>query len=208
LTYSLPSGDRPGWGLLIALGIAAFWNGIVSVFLGVLIHGYLNGKPDWCLTVFLVPFVLVGLALIALVLVALVSFLTGLLAGSLRVEIAAHPLVPGSSTEVLIEQFGLCPLRSVRVALRCVESATYTAGTSTSTETKEVYSADVASPEGSLAGGLLTKVTVPPDAVHSFEATHNKITWTLQVHGRILGVLPHGSEYPVIVRPGIDGGNP
>ncbi len=207
LTYSLPSSDRPGWRLLLVLGLAVFWNSILSVFLGVVIHHYLNGQPSWFLSVFLVPFVLVGLLLLALALFALVSFFGGLLAGSLRVEIAAHPLLPGSSAEVLIEQIGLCPLRSVRVALKCVESATYSDGEGASTRTNAVYRSDVAGPEPSLAGGLRTPVTVPPDAMHSFEAPHNKITWVLQVHGRLLGVLSYGREYPVIVRPGIDGGS-
>jgi hypothetical protein len=206
LAYSLASNSRPGTSLLIALGIAAFWNGIVSVFVVHVIHGFVIGQPNWFLTVFLVPFVLVGLVLLGVVLFALVYFVGSLLAGGLHLEIAAHPLLPGSSSEILVEQRGACPLGSVRVTLKCTESATYTAGTNSSTATKEVYRQDVLGPEPSLAGALRGTVTVPAGAMHSFEANHNKITWTVEVRGRVLGVLPHGCEFPVIVRPGSEGG--
>jgi hypothetical protein len=178
---------------------------MVSIFLGVAIHEYLNGQPSWFLLLFLVPFVLVGLLLLAAALFALAYVLVGLLTGSLRVEIATHPLLPGSSAEVFIEQVGLCPLRSVQMVLKCVESARYSDGEGLLTTTKEVYRSDVAGPEPNLSGGLRTTLTVPSDAMHSFEAPHNKITWVLEVHGRLFGVLPYGKEYPVIVRPGMDG---
>ena len=205
LTYRLASNSRPGRFVLVALGVAVFWNGIVSIFLGQLIQGYLQGRPDWCLTMFLIPFVLIGLVLLAGVLLALVSFLGSLLAGSLDVEIAAHPLRPGSSCEFLARQVGPCRLRCARLTLKCSESATYTAGTNTVTATKEVYRADIAGPVPSLDGGVRGTLTVPPDAMHSFEANHNKITWHLEVHGWLLGLLPHGSEFPVIVLPSTGG---
>jgi hypothetical protein len=208
LTYRLTSSDSPGCFLLGALGVALFWNGIVSVFLYHMINGHLRGRPDWCLTVFLVPFVLVGLGMIVAVVAALVGFVTSLLAGSLRVEIAGHPLVPGGSYGYLVEQSGLVPLGNVRLTLKCTESATYTAGTSTSTATKEVYRAGVAGPAPSLDGGLRGTLTVPAEAMHSFDGKHNKISWSLQVSGRLLGILPHSQEYPVILLPAGGGPSP
>jgi hypothetical protein len=53
--------------------------------------------------------------------------------------------------------------------------------------------------------GLRGTLTVPPDAMHSFESPHNKITWTLRVKGRVGGVLPYQREYPVIVLPAPEG---
>ncbi|MFO0930814.1 MAG: hypothetical protein U0736_27910 [Gemmataceae bacterium] len=107
-----------------------------------------------------------------------------------------------------MDQFGLSALRNARVTLKCTESATYTAGTSTSTATREVVRAPVGESAGSLAGGMRGTLLVPDEAMHSFEAAHNKITWTLEVRGRVAGFLPHSQEYPVIVRPAAGGSTP
>ena len=203
LAYRLPSSSKPGLSLLVALAIAVFWNGIVSVFVGLTVHHFWIGQPNWFMVLFLTPFVLIGLVLLVVVLAALFHLLGSLLAGSVRVEIAAHPLVPGSSVDFLIEQSGLVALRDVKVTLHCKESATFTAGTNTRTATQETYLAEVLGPGESLVGGLRGTLNVPADAMHSFEAPHNKITWTLQVSGRILSVLPFGSDYLFIVRPGV-----
>ena len=52
-------------GKLIAITfVCLFWNGIVSVFVWQASKGWRTGNPDGCLTVFLIPFVLIGLLLI------------------------------------------------------------------------------------------------------------------------------------------------
>src|SRR5436305_92996 len=50
--------------LLGLVFLALFWNGIVSVFVWQMILGWKNGQADGCLTAFLIPFILIGLALI------------------------------------------------------------------------------------------------------------------------------------------------
>src|SRR5947207_7999497 len=49
------------------LGVALFWNGIVSVFVTHGISGWKHGHGEWFLTFFMIPFVLVGLGLLAFV---------------------------------------------------------------------------------------------------------------------------------------------
>ncbi len=55
------------------LFINLFWNGIVSVFVYVLIYGDKNGRPQggerWGMALFLVPFVVIGLAMFAALIV-------------------------------------------------------------------------------------------------------------------------------------------
>ena len=46
---------------------------------------------------------------------------------------------------------------------------------------------------------------VPGQAMHSFAAAHNKIAWTLRLKGRVGGILPYESEYPVLVLPAEEG---
>jgi hypothetical protein len=201
LACSSSSGD-------LLLAIAVCWNGIVFTLVNSVIHDYRNFQPNWLLMLFLVPFVLIGLFLMIAVLLCLVDFLISLPAGSLRVEIAKHPLHPGSSVGILVKQSGLVPLRNVRVTLRCREWTRYTQGTDTRTDTKEVVNIDVLGPEPSLDGGLLGTLKVPGDAMYSFKAPHNKITWTLAIDGQTLHNLPCRDEYPIIVRPASGGVRP
>ncbi|HOP98860.1 MAG TPA: DUF3592 domain-containing protein, partial [Verrucomicrobiota bacterium] len=49
---------------LILVGVALFWNGIVSVFLTQVVQSWRRGDPEWFLTLFMVPFVVVGLGFI------------------------------------------------------------------------------------------------------------------------------------------------
>ncbi|MFO0877737.1 MAG: DUF3592 domain-containing protein [Gemmataceae bacterium] len=201
LTFQLTSDSHPGCFLVGAFLLACFWNGIVSVFLFQVIAGHQKGRPDWFLTLFLIPFLVVGVVLLGVVLFALYCLLTRLLAGHLRVELASHPLQAGDSCHFLVEQVGLVGLRQVRLVLKCVESAKYTAGTSTSTATKEVFRTEVAGPAPHLAEGLRGTLIVPPGVMHSFQGKHNSITWKLEVNGWVAGLLPHAQEYPVVVRP-------
>lgn len=61
----------------VLLFINAFWNGIVSVFVGVLCFGDANGKPAggewWGLFVFLIPFEVIGLVMFLALLAALIE---------------------------------------------------------------------------------------------------------------------------------------
>jgi hypothetical protein len=201
LAYQLESSTSSIAVFLGALALAGFWNGIVSVFLGFLIAGYLEGKPDWCLTAFLTPFVLIGLVLVAVVVATGWQLLVSLLAGRVRVEIASYRLEPGKSYRFLVEQSGLLSLRQVELTLICTESITHTAGENTSRESKEVVCSRVAGPAPGLEGGLRGSLTVPAQAMHSFDADHNKITWQLVVTGRVGGFLSYRAHYPVIVQP-------
>ena len=55
-----------------SLGICLFWNGIVSVFVIKIVMDWRGGVGNWFETLFLIPFVLIGLAILATLLI--VSF--------------------------------------------------------------------------------------------------------------------------------------
>src|SRR5262249_39585317 len=60
LRYRVPIGVAPGIKLLGFLALALFWNGIVSIFVVLAVSDFLHGKPDWCMTIFVSVFVLIG----------------------------------------------------------------------------------------------------------------------------------------------------
>lgn len=189
------------------LAVALFWNGIVSVFVWQAVAAFRGGNPDWFLMVFLIPFVLIGLVLVVVGVVAAGAWVIAMLTGRVTVEVDAHPFVPGGTYRGRVAQTGLCRLRQVGVALVCTESATYQAGTSESTAHCEAAKELAELPEPLPAAPTDFTLTVPAGAMHSFEAKKNKVTWKVSLWGRVLGVLPYGRVFEVVVRPGdSDGG--
>lgn len=47
--------------LVFAIVFSLFWNGIVSVFVTQAVRGWVSASPDYCLSVFMLPFVVIGL---------------------------------------------------------------------------------------------------------------------------------------------------
>lgn len=198
LAYQLPSSTNSACLLLVALGVTCFWNGIVSIFVWIALFG----DGGWWLRIFLIPFVLVGTGMIFWTLLAGLQLISATLLGRVSLEIAEHPLMPGSQVELLLEQGGMARLAQVGLTLTCTESATFQQGTSTRTETHEVSKTVLVDPETSnFDGRLNVTLTVPSEAMHSFESAHNKIYWKLTLGGRVLGLLPYSSEFPLVVRP-------
>ena len=64
LSYRLPIVAASGWKLLAAVVACLGWNGIVALFACVAISGFLEGRPDWVLTVCVIPFAGAGMAII------------------------------------------------------------------------------------------------------------------------------------------------
>ena len=96
----------------------------------------MNGEPDWILTTFIIPFVLLGVALIVYV-VRQVMIITGV--GPTRLEISHHPLSPGGEYDLFLSQAGRLSMSSLAVWLACDEKASYRQGTDTRIETRRVF---------------------------------------------------------------------
>ncbi len=181
------------------LFFALFWNGIVSIFVWQVWKGWQTGDPDWFLTIFMIPFVLVGLASFVFVghfTLALanprprVTLLTGepCLGDELRIEW----IFTGRSSR----------LTHLRIFLEGREEATYRRGTDTVTE-REVFATlplvDTANdweiPRGSAA------VSIPDDTMHTFTGPSNKVVWELKVAGEIPRWPDVDQNFPVTIHP-------
>ncbi len=186
LAFRLPS-ERAGWQLPALLAGSVVTNGVVAVFVTMAVQGHLAGEPDWILTFFLVPLVLVGLGLI----VALVrTALVGTQIGPTIVEISEHPLLPGGSYQVFVSQPGRRSVTLLRILLVCEEEATYRQGTNTRTAAERVFEREVFRREGfeiHPETPFETQLTleIPEGAMHSFRSDHNQIHWKLVVAGEM-----------------------
>ncbi len=203
LKFRLPIGTSAGWALFVtALGCLLF-NGVVAVFVTVVVGGHLDGEPNWYLTLFLIPFVLGGIALIAFF-VRQLLVTTGV--GPTQVEISAHPLHPGERCRLFVTQSGKLKVNSISVMLVCEEAVAYRQGTNTRTETREVHRQTVYRREAFEIGHGTPfeaefDLDVPAGAMHSFKSTHNEINWKVLVQGDVTRWPDYQRVFPVIIHP-------
>ena len=186
--------------LIGTLFFAVFWNGLVSVFLFIAIKSHREGNPEWFLTVFLIPFVLVGLGAIGGVFYFILALFN------------PHPVVHASTTSPALGE-GMTinwsfkgrgeRISKLTFSLVAEESATYRRGTNTVTDTHTLFEQtllETSHPMEIMRGGRF-EATIPPHAMHTFEADNNRITWKLKLHGDIKRWPDVNDEFPLVVRP-------
>lgn len=185
--------------LIFALCMCAFWNGIVSVFVSIAVAGHLNGKPDWFMTLFMIPFVAIGLGLMAWVIHSFFSLFNP----DAILNVSRTALAPGDEVTIAWH-FSRRPARIRRFALtlEADERATYTVGTSTTTDTDRLHEIDVfqSSNPSAFERGEVT-IQIPVGVMHSFEASNNKVVWRIRAHGEI-GFWPDiNDEHDLVIAP-------
>ncbi len=179
--------------------VALFWNGIVSIFVFVVIGQWRSGKPEGCLTAFLVPFVLIGLGLIYAV---LRQFLV-LFNPRLELTLSRGALAPGEPALLQWKIDGKAErVQRLKVVLEGREEATYRRGTDTVTD-KEVFATIpvVDTDQAMQIAQGSARIEVPDDTVPSFSADRNKIVWTLKATCDIPGWPDSDDEYEIVVAP-------
>ncbi len=210
LRFRLPIDVSPGWSLFVAFVVCVGGNAVVAGLGTVAVSAYLKGRPDWLLTLFLVPFALVGLLLVW-VLIRQLLVTTGV--GPTLVEISDHPLRPGATYRLFVAQAGRLSVNHLDVALVCEEEATFTCGTDTRTESREVFSQVLLSREGfevfrGMPFEAELQFAIPASAMHSFKAEHNSICWKVVVSGDVAGWPDYRRGFPIVVQPDNGDGRP
>jgi hypothetical protein len=105
-----------------------------------------------------------------------------------QVSVSKTQLRPGESFSVsYVQRFRLpTTLQDCRVELVFRESATYTQGTDTRTDTHDKVMSFFDGPAGSFEAGSEVRrdgnFQIPVDAMHSFESQNNKLQWLVRVH--------------------------
>ncbi len=204
LRFRLPMARSPGWALFGTLALCIVLNGIVAVYAVLAVKNHLAGLPDWSLTLFVIPFALIGMGTIAIFLRQLLT-VTGI--GPTLVEISDHPLHCGSQYRLFLSQSGRLRMQRVSVALVCEETATYRQGTNTRTETRDVYRQELYHGENVTIRSdapfeTELEFSVPERAMHSFKSDHNEVNWVLAIEGDVAGWRPNYKRlFSLIVRP-------
>ncbi len=208
----LPDGRvrlRPGHGK-IATGIgllifAAFWLG-VSGTMFVLFLG--EGGLSFPL-VFIGLFVVIGVAVLIGGIVVIVSgVLVGQKIAPADITVSRLPLRLGERFTLEYDQpvKQRCEIDHVTLTLVCKEWVRYTVGTDTRTAEHEVLSQEqplMTGGEIEALGSLRAQaeLAVPAEAMHSFDATNNKVSWLVKIRTAIKSWPDYTAEFPLLVEP-------
>ena len=194
-------------GKLLGLGfIALFWNGIVSVFVTQVLVSE-SGIFRWGLAIFLIPFVLIGLALLGATAHAFLSLFSPRATLTLR----RGTIHPGDTVEFAWEFTGRTQsMTSLVITLVGKERATHQVGTNTRTDEHRFHETTLIE---RTTGEDLTfgtgELTIPATSLPTFRSRNNQVVWFLEVAGEIPRWPDVKSEFPVPVLPHpVDGLDP
>lgn len=198
-TITLKSGNNNlfGCGFLIIFG--AIWNGIVFTILWNMVSEGEIGADNLLPLLFMVPFVLIGIA----VLVALVYVFLSLFNPKPDLTLTPGYLPLGGAAR-LGWTFRGSPgrIRHFTLTLTGEEKATYRRGTSSVTDTSTFHKTILfeTTVPGEMPFGEV-QFTIPEFTAPSFDAPNNKITWNITVHGDIRRWPDVKVDFPITVSP-------
>ena len=204
LSSTIPTASKPKgggrWGKLFGhLFFALFWCGITSVFVVIAWKSWAKGEPEWFLTIFIIPFVLIGLFLVF----SLPHTFLGIFSPRFDFDLRDPDLKPGLATKFRWKQSGGSGrLTEMTLTLVGQEQATYRRGTDRTTAHSTFYQKELFRtthlPE------MISNecdLIFPAEALPSFEGQHNKILWFLKIHGAVHRRPDVKEEIPLILQP-------
>jgi hypothetical protein len=184
------------------LFFSLFWNGIVSVFVVHVIGMWRTGRgggEKWFLTLFLIPFVLIG---IGMVFFTIHSF-WGLFSPRVRLRLAQASVGLGESVELSWEFTDRTDrIRDLHLQLEGRHESDEGSGKNRRTKTDVFYSADLAhftSTNDIRAGNVLC--TIPRDHAASDSEGAQRVTWVIRLKATIEFGADLNDEYPIHVVP-------
>jgi len=188
------------WGKLIsAVVFTCIWNGILSAFLWQVIESWQRGRFEKMLAIYMVPFVLVGLASIG----AVCYFFLGLFNPRMRLELSRATVRAGDSAELAWTLAGkLSAVRRLRITLEGREEITYKKGENNRVEKHVLTEAELFDRHAPLSATPgLARLRVPREAMHTHEGKNNKILWHVCVRGDVRRSPDIDLEFPIRVLP-------
>jgi hypothetical protein len=205
LKYRLPTEQAPVWRLALSAAILLLLTIITLVLCVITVNQHLSGRPDWFLTLFATPLIIMNLW-------AVRYFFSELRVqtrfGPTCVEISDHPLRPNHDCEIFVTQAGRLSLVSLVLSLVCEEEATYSQGTDIRTETRVVSRHEIFRQESTrIEDGAPLECSgtlrVPREAMHSMQSGNNAIRWKLVIRGKSERSGKMKRSFPVIVYPSL-----
>ncbi len=199
----LEAGQTPLAKLIAVIVFATLWNGVVSLFIfGVIVPSFKKGNPEWLVTIFMVPFAVIGLLAIS----GVVYQLLALFNPRPHLTLADGHLTPGAEVTLSWRISGAAGrLRKLTIELEGEESARYRSGKNSRTDRHVFHSAQVLSEDSLSRFGAQnrgeTSLRIPKPTMPSFDAGHNQIEWRLKVRGDVPVWPDVSQDFPLTVFP-------
>ena len=176
--------SKSPWAVMVlSIVIAAFWNGIVSIFVVDVIDKWQSGDGNWPKTLFMVPFVAIGVFLIGSIFYCMLALFNP----RLRLTLSSAIVSLGGVVQLKWDFSGRTNIiQNLKILLRGKEQARYRRGTNTYTDKNTFFQMEVYSTQDrrEIPSGEIG-FAVPSESMHSFEAENNKIIWEIEVSGDI-----------------------
>ncbi len=178
---------------------AIFWNGIVSVFVVIAVKGWMHSRPDYFLSIFMIPFALIGLLTLAMA----VYYFLALFNPRVILTLGQAGLAPGDTTTLQWAVEGRYDrIQQLTIRLEAREEATYTRGTNTATDRRVTVNKTLVETARQVdIARSKAQLTIPAGSMHSFESAHNRIAWCIVVEGDIQGWPDVKDEFLLTVQP-------
>lgn len=187
--------------------LVVIWNGAVWIMLSRIIGGWQRGEPDGCLSLFVIPFLLVGLVLIW----ATVAPIVMLFNPPLKLTISRTTLRPGQSTILQWKIHGRAErVRRLRVLLHAPNSGGIFDDSDTEDDSETDPELDTATDWDTLtivdtdqpmriAEGR-AEIRIPSEASSLFDEEDDKLVWMLKTYCEIPSWPDSVEEHTIIVR--------
>ncbi|BDS06823.1 hypothetical protein NT6N_18630 [Oceaniferula spumae] len=181
---------------------AVFWNGITSIFVAIAAGSWLRDDPEWFLTIFIIPFVLIGLC--ALLFSVYQFFALFGPAPTITLKPSAIPFDKEATVSWKLLS-GANRINHFAVYLIGEEEAKYQRGTDTKTATETFHEQaliETQDPRKMKRGSAtidLSEITTP--IMPSWKSSNNKIKWSILVHGKISFWPDINDRYEIEVHP-------
>ena len=177
-----------------------FWNGIVSVFVYQAVEMWRTGNGGfnkWFLTLFLIPFVLVGLGLIGFT----IHSLFGLFSPRAELRVSSDAVALGDSIEVQWQIGGRVEkVRDLQLTLEGRRETEEGSGDDRRTKTDVFYKANIAHVTNwsDIKSGK-ANCAVPPDKMPSDNDGDHEIIWVIRLKAKVEFGADLNDEYPITV---------
>ncbi|MCF6284353.1 MAG: DUF3592 domain-containing protein [Candidatus Hydrogenedentes bacterium] len=183
-------------GLIFVSIFAVFWNGIILLAFSDQFGG---GAFSIVMMLFMIPFVLVGLALIA----GVVYFFLALFNPKVLLSLSPGEVPLGGTGSITWSFAGNTRrIQKLSISVTGTEAATYRRGTSTITDKsvfEKIVLVEAVDPQEIAQGEVA--FSIPEFTAPAFEASNNKITWHIKVEGDIPKWPDVREEFELAVAP-------
>ena len=174
-----------------------FWWFVLSSFLNLVVKGWIDGKPSWFLTIFIIPFVIAGITVI----LKTIYFFAALFTPGVTVTISNPQPQLGEKVVLGWRIPRFAAINKLTITLKGEEAAVSNNNNNQNPRNTFVLQNILNTDNQEAIRAGKTQFSIPLDSMHSFDGQNNKVSWQVMVHGQIKLRPDLRQEYAITVMP-------